>query len=847
MLRSLSTRLLLCLLLLLGGAARAGEEPFAIEQFNARLDRAHATLQDAEKTLAEPAATALALKHFRDKVDLVQRDLEDLIEQLTPRLDAVKARLDELGEAPEAASAPEQSPAAQKPAPSPAAGSQQEKTKPGAKAAQMPAAPVDASAIAEASVSAKRAEQQKLFDGLDAASKRARSLLVEAKQTALATRARQRALFAQTVLLRSSSLFSPALWSAATRELPADARAARDFLADASASFTSRLESQAAAFLALSGLVLLAVVTASVLARRLLAHGVDASPASPLQKAARAAWTALALALLPLAACGGLLAVVANLDLLDASFEPLGLASLEAIARIALAYALTRALLAPRLGEWRLIAVDDRFASLIERFVAAVAVAVSATRILEQLEESSQAGLSAVIVTRGMGALFVALLLALALLSMSRAKREEERSATPPVRDLAGLPRLAGWAAVAVIAGACAIGYVTFASFVINEAVWIATVWAVLYLLLKLSRAAVEEALEHRAPLGRGLVTALGVRRESLDQLAVLLADASALLLYAVAAFVILVPLGLQSNDFLSTLHQAFLGFKVGDVVISPSSAVTALAIFGSTLAASRGLRRWLDLRYLPLTRLDMGLRNSIGTSLSYAGFILAASLALAHLGVGLEKLALVAGALSVGIGFGLQSIVGNFVSGLIILWERAIRVGDWVVVGDEQGYVKRINVRSTEIETFDRATMIVPNSSLASGAVKNWLRNDRVGRIKIALSPHSSVDPETIRAILLAAAKAQEGVLRVPPPQVMFLGMEPQAFRFELWCFVEDVEQATRVRSDLHFDLYRRLSEAGVSIGPPPAQPATTIVTLSGLDKAVAPDLHAAERAYQD
>ena len=177
------------------------------------------------------------------------------------------------------------------------------------------------------------------------------------------------------------------------------------------------------------------------------------------------------------------------------------------------------------------------------------------------------------------------------------------------------------------------------------------------------------------------------------------------------------------------------------------------------------------------------------------------------------RRLTIVAGALSVGIGFGLQSIVGNFVSGLILLWERAIRVGDWVVVGDEQGYVRRINVRSTEIETFDRATMIVPNSNLITGIVKNWLRGDRVGRIKLALSPHSGVDPEMLRDIMLAAARAQEDVLRIPAPQVMFLGMEASGFKFELWCYVDDVEKSSRVRSDLHFDLHRRLSEAGITM----------------------------------
>jgi potassium-dependent mechanosensitive channel len=181
-----------------------------------------------------------------------------------------------------------------------------------------------------------------------------------------------------------------------------------------------------------------------------------------------------------------------------------------------------------------------------------------------------------------------------------------------------------------------------------------------------------------------------------------------------------------------------------------------------------------------------------------------------------------------------LQSIVGNFVSGLILLWERVIRVGDWVVIGDEQGYVRRINVRSTEIETFDRATMVVPNSNLVTGVVKNWLRGDRVGRIKVALSPHAGVDPEQMRDIMLAAARAQEGVLRIPAPQVMFLGMETAGFKFELWCYVEDVEKSARVRSDLHFDLHRRLADAGIKMAAT-AEPPKAIVQIPELDKLAA------------
>jgi small-conductance mechanosensitive channel len=218
----------------------------------------------------------------------------------------------------------------------------------------------------------------------------------------------------------------------------------------------------------------------------------------------------------------------------------------------------------------------------------------------------------------------------------------------------------------------------------------------------------------------------------------------------------------------------------------------------------------------LPRTRLDDGLRNSIKTIFGYIGFVLALVLSGGQLGLNFQRLALIAGALSVGIGFGLQSVVNNFVSGLIILWERAVRVGDMVVVGPDSGFVRRINVRSTEIETFDRAMLIVPNSNLISGVVKNWVRADRVGRIIIALNVAFDSDPEAVREILIAAAKAQDLVLSIPAPLVLFSEFGEWALKFQLICFVDEIEMADRVKSEILFDLHRRLKEAGLRVPYP-------------------------------
>jgi small-conductance mechanosensitive channel len=184
-------------------------------------------------------------------------------------------------------------------------------------------------------------------------------------------------------------------------------------------------------------------------------------------------------------------------------------------------------------------------------------------------------------------------------------------------------------------------------------------------------------------------------------------------------------------------------------------------------------------------------------------GVITAGAVAFSYLGLSLDRIAIVAGALSVGIGFGLQSIVNNFVSGLILLWERPIRVGDLVVVGDGEGYVRRINVRATEIETFDRATVVVPNSNLISGVVRN-------------------------AEIMRNCALAHREVMSEPGPRVLFKKMTDTAIEFDLVCFVDEIETAGPVSSDLYFAIFRRLREEG--IGTPAAVPAT--VRVQDLDK---------------
>ena len=795
--------------------------------------------------LVHAGASDGELRRLRERVEPLPLDLQNVIDHLTPRLQAIEARLEQLGtpspDAKSEAAAP--APAAAQPAVKPALAPIPSKAAPAKTDAKVssaatqgatppsvkPADPNVASSVT-AVVNAEWTEQRKLYDDIDATLKRARSLQIEARQTLVAIIARQRTLFAKTLFLRSRPLFSPGLWKDAAADAPRVAAAAAVFFEERAANFASRVSgAHKAELLGVVVLILLSISLSVTFARRMAARAREVTAPAKLKQAFAVAWVALTTSAVPLVAVMALTSAIEAFDIADAALEPILTRFFEGVGRIAVTYGVARAVLAPGAPRWRLVDPGDPLARRLTRLAVGIVATMSGVRLLEQIEETVQAGLSVAILTRGLGALLCAAFVVATLRRFPRGQAGETNAG----RDWLSLTRLLGFAAVATVLVACALGYVTFANFFIVQGCWTLVVAGVLLIVLTLSHAAVERFLA--APTGRfGLVASstLGVERQSLRPLAALLSGALTLTCFGIAALLILAPFGVESGDFFSDLQSSFLAVKIADVTISPSTAFVALALFAITLAAAHGLRRWLDGTLLPLTRLDMGLRNSIGASVGYAGFILAVSVAMEHLGLGFEKLAIVAGALSVGIGFGLQSIVNNFVSGLILLWERAIRVGDWVVLGDEQGYVKRINVRSTEIETFDRATMIVPNSNLVTGVVKNWLRGDKVGRVKILLAPHSGVDPEQIRDILLAAARAQDGVLRIPAPQVMFLGMESAQFRFELWCYREDVEQSSRVRSDLHFDLHKRLADAGIEIAAPPTQTPPTVVQFEGFEK---------------
>lgn len=281
--------------------------------------------------------------------------------------------------------------------------------------------------------------------------------------------------------------------------------------------------------------------------------------------------------------------------------------------------------------------------------------------------------------------------------------------------------------------------------------------------------------------------------------------------------FLLLVNIWDYNGGLLTQLKNYIInGFTLGDYRIVPSKILWAVFVFSGLLTISGWIKCQLEKYWLDMINIDSGARDAVVTIAGYIMFLVSILIGLSVAGFNFGNIAIVAGALSVGIGFGLQNIVNNFVSGLILLFERPIRKGDWVEVGTTAGYVQNIQIRSTLIRTFDNSDVIVPNSELISNQVTNWMLSSKRGRAIIPVGVAYGSDIEQVKEILLKIADENEQLIHGVSqwaPKVLFRAFGASSLDFELRVFLKEVSKRLSVISELNFAIDKAFREANIVI----------------------------------
>ena len=665
--------------------------------------------------------------------------------------------------------------------------------------------PVPAEGAAEApEIAARRADLQKQIAGAQVPVLEAQEANQRANELIDKTDSLVRARFSAELMSRGPSPLRPDTWLKGVEEVASRLIATK-------ADLVERMQDPVARRTAFRRAPLnVALVTAGLIVtftlRRWLTEWVELRLAATKDRRS-AAW---ALALRNLTR---LLVPVVGVGLIFAALDPQGLFGpgegtrhfrVPAFALVLIAAGwLSSSLLAPRNKPFRLLPLEDSEARAAARLVvglgavAAIAFLVDGVTRNWDLSTATQSAITfPLVLLGGLGLWRIAGLIWLATGRIAPGPPDHTPTGAPiRLRLLRFLAR--ALQVVAVVAPlAAAAGYLPLAEFLVFRS---------MLTLGLIGTAIVVFDLVSRT---LGLLSAGGQGKDGDDGL-MPVAVATVIGLICVAPMAMI--WGARPSDIEEVWNWLQQGVTFGGIRLSIGVIVTLVAVFALGTALTRLFQGVMHGTVLPRTRLDAGGRNAVLAGIAYVGFTISALAAVSAAGLDLSNIAIVAGALSVGIGFGLQNVVSNFVSGIILLVERPVKEGDWIEVGGFSGYVKGINVRSTEIQTFDRASDILPNSDLVAGTVLHRTHSGMSGRLQVPVSATYGADPKLVQSILLDIAEHHPLVLEEPSPVVLFLDLGPDTMNFELRCWLRDVNFSLSVRSDLNFEIVERFGKEGI------------------------------------
>ncbi|OFC60615.1 DUF3772 domain-containing protein [Candidatus Erwinia dacicola] len=481
---------------------------------------------------------------------------------------------------------------------------------------------------------------------------------------------------------------------------------------------------------------------------------------------------------------------------------------------------LGRAFLSTRRPSWRLPNISNEVAMALKPFPTLTAGLVFIFQTVEIFNSSANTSVGTTIFANGMTALLIgATALSISMRTNRVRRRMIQEGHQPEAKStLVGLIQMALTLIGVAIMIALTIGYITMARFLSYELIWMGLVFGTFYIFSQLVADGCESLFSTNNATGKRIQTSLNIDERYLGQIATVLGAIGKTLLVLTAVMALLN--GTFGSSTPIELVQKAIEFWSGkgpeSLNIVPAHMLNALICLVVGIWVLRSVKRWLEHDFLPKTTMDIGMRVSLITLFSNIGFVLVILMTLSIMGLQWNKLAWIVSALSVGIGFGLQEIVKNFISGLILLTERPVKVGDLVSISGIEGDIRRINVRATEIQLSDKSTVIVPNSQLISQNVRNATMGNAQGVATITLTFPLDIDPQQVRQLLQDVYNENGLILENPEPSVSFKDLTTSGIVLSVTGNVASPRQVSGAKSDLLFDILTRLRKEGVVLSTP-------------------------------
>ncbi len=468
---------------------------------------------------------------------------------------------------------------------------------------------------------------------------------------------------------------------------------------------------------------------------------------------------------------------------------------------------LASAILAPSHPNWRLLNVSDSGAHKLWWLIFAMAFVNAGDYLAGSISDVLDSPIILSVAKSFLATIIIGIILVIT--SFVRPRRADAGGSDAWPRAIS-LPLLILGLSLIILS---LFGYVGLARFAATQIIVLGALLVTMYLGFLSAKAVSEPAAFTASPLGQYLSKRMHRGTVAVEQIGLLAGLLIYLFVFVVGVPIIFLVWGYHIRDIQNWAADSLTQITIGSVTISLSGILIGLLLFVVGYFVTRWFQRWLDENVMRRGRMEDGLRNSIRSVVGYLGIAIAGVIGASVAGLNLSNLALVAGALSLGIGFGLQNIVNNFVSGLILLAERPFKVGDWVVTGSTQGFVKHISVRATEIETFQRQTIIVPNSEFINTPVGNWTHRNRLGRTEIPIGVSYDADPRRVMELLEEIGASNDLVMREPAPFVVFGGFGDSSLDFELRVYISDVLSGLTVATDLRLKIFERFKQEGIEI----------------------------------